>query len=147
MRAFSMPLLAALTLVAAAAPASAAPVAKRAPATAPAPAATGVTSDVRCLMTMIAFGQDKTRQQAALVGAYFFAGRLSARAPGLDIPTAVKAEEARMNPKDLPGEAQRCGPIVQAGMRALQVSFGPPPGAAPPAGTPAPAAPATPAPK
>jgi len=144
MRAFSTPLLAAL-LAAAAAPAMAAVVAK-APAS---PAAvTPVTSDVRCLLTMAALGQDKERQQAAVIGAYFFAGRLSVRAPGLDIPAAIKAQEAAMSPKDLPAEAQRCGPLVQGAMRALQQSFSAPAGAAAPAaGAPPAPKPATPAPK
>lgn len=147
MRAFSTPLLAALMLAAAVSPAAAAP-AHKAGAAAAAPG-DQVTSDVRCLLTMAALGQDKQRQQAALIGAYFFAGRLSARAPSLDVPAAIKAQEAVMNPQQLPAEAQRCGPMVQAAMRALQTSFAPPPGAQPaptPGAAPAPAAPA-PAPK
>jgi hypothetical protein len=141
MRAYSTPLLAALMLAAAVSPAAAAP-AHKAGAAAPGDL---VTSDVRCLLTMAALGQDKQRQQAALIGAYFFAGRLSARAPGLDVPAAIKAQEAVMNPQQLPAEAQRCGPMVQAAMRALQTSFAPPAGAQPaptPGATPAPAAPA-----
>ena len=142
MRAFSTPLLAALMLAAAVSPAAAAP-AHKAAAAAP---GDQVTSDVRCLLTMAALGQDKQRQQAALIGAYFFAGRLSARAPSLDVPAAIKAQEAVMSPQQLPAEAQRCGPMVQAAMRALQTSFAPPAGAQPaPAPTPAPA-PAAPAP-
>ena len=136
MRTHSLPLLAAL-LATIVSPAIAAPAPKAA-----APKGDAVTSDVRCLITMAALGQDKARQQAALIGVYFFAGRVSARAPGLDLPTAIKAQEATMNPKDLPAEAQRCGPMVQASMQSLQRSFGPPP-AAPSAAPPAsPAAPA-----
>lgn len=150
MRAFSTPLLAAL-LLAAVSPAAAAPA--HAHAAHASANAGGVTSDVRCLLTMAALGQDKQRQQAALIGAYFFAGRLSASAPGLDLPGAVKAEEAKMTPKDLPAEAQRCGPMVQGAMHSLQVSFGGPGGAQPaqapgpapaPAPAPAPIPPATP---
>lgn len=158
MRAFSTPLLAALLAAAAAAVAPAvgapAPV-KHAQAPAAAPSAAGpptspVDGDLRCLLTMAVLGQDKTKQQAAVIGAYFFMGRLSARAPGLDIPAAVKAMEAKLAPKDLPAEAQRCGPLVQGAMGSLQKSFSAP---APAAGAPAPAAPAsapapaTPAPK
>jgi len=153
MRAFSTPLLAALLVAAAVAPAAAAPAPKAKAAAAPpsAAAANPVTSDVRCLLTMAALGQDKERQQAAIIGAYFFAGRLSVRAPGLDIPGAVKAQEQAMTPKELPIEAQRCGPLVQAAVRSLQQTFAPPaaaqPGAQPgaqaaPKPAPAPAAPA-----
>jgi hypothetical protein len=146
MRAYSTPLLAALLAAAAASPAAAAATTARvAPKAGPAP--TAVESDVRCLLTMAVIGQDKTKQQAAQVGAYFFTGRISARAPGLDLPAAIKAEESKLSPKDLPAEAQRCGPMVQNAMKALQQSFAPPAGAAPPAaGAPAPAPPPGPAP-
>jgi hypothetical protein len=157
MRAFSTPLLAALLAAAAVAPAMAAPApVKHAAPAAAAPSATSapatpVEGDLRCLLTMAVLGQDKTKQQAAVIGAYFFMGRLSARAPGLDVAAAVKALEAKLAPKDLPAEAQRCGPLVQGAMGSLQKSFGPPPGAAAPAPAPAPApaapAPAAPAPK
>jgi len=145
MRIPSTPLLAALMLAAAVTPSAAAPAAKG--------SAQGdaVGADVRCLITMAALGQDKTRQQASVIGAYFFAGRLSARAPGLNLPAAIKAQEAQMNPQQLPAEAQRCGPMVQAAMQGLSAGFAPPAGAQPaPAPKPAtpPAAPApTPTPK
>ena len=147
MRAFSTPLLAALTLAAAVAPAAAAPAVKRAAA---APAADGVASDVRCLMTMIAFGQDKTRQQAGQIGVDFFSGRISARAPGLDLAAAMKAEAPKLGQAQLQAELQRCGPLVagastklQAALTALRPPGAPPAGAAP---APAPAGPVTPPP-
>ena len=144
MRAFPTPLLAAL-LAAAVSPAAAAPAPAKAPSAA-APAATGVTGDVRCLLTMYALGQDKQRQQAALIGAYFFIGRISARAPGLDVPAAVKAEEAKLSGQSLNEEAKRCGPLVEGGMRTLQMSFGGPRPAPGPGPAPGPtAAPAPPA--
>jgi hypothetical protein len=109
------------------------------------PAGSAVTQDVRCLVAMAVFGQDKQRQQAAQVAGVFFAGRVSAHAPGIDLPSAVHAQEAVMTPKDLPGEVARCGALVQSGLRALQTSFSAPAGAggAPPA-APAPAPPAAP---
>ncbi|MFI4965384.1 MAG: hypothetical protein ACHP9T_08470 [Caulobacterales bacterium] len=146
MRAFSTPLLAALLLAAAASSAAAAV----APKHAPAPTTGGVESDLRCLLTMAVIGQDKTKQPAAQMGAAFFTGRISARAPGIDLPSAVKAEEAKLAPKDLPAEAQRCGPMVQNAMRSLQASFSPPAGAQRPAGpaaAPAPGAAPVPPPK
>ncbi|MGZ3375296.1 MAG: hypothetical protein ACXU8S_01745 [Phenylobacterium sp.] len=117
--------------------------------TAPKPVLTGVSSDLRCLLTMYALGQDKQRQQAALLGIYFFAGRISARSPGINLPAAVKAEAAKMNGQSLSEEARRCGPMVENGMRALQASLSGlrpsgPAGAAPgPAPAPAAAPPPT----
>jgi hypothetical protein len=160
MRAFSTPLLAALTLAVVVSPAVAAPAAKHAAgAAAPSAAAPGgagaasVDSDLRCLLTMAVLGQDKTKQQIAQMGATFFVGRISVRAPNLDLASAVKAEEAKLSPKDLPAEAQRCGPLVQNALGSLQKSFSqsgggqPAPGTAPaPAPAPAPTAPAAPPP-
>jgi len=135
-----------ITLMLAALMAGALSPAMAAPAHKPAAGAQGdaTTSDVRCLLTMAAIGQDKNRQQAALIGVYFFAGRLSARAPGLDLQTAVKAQEAKMSPQELPAEAQRCGPMVQAYVLALQRSFAPPPSSAQPAQPSTPSAPSAP---
>ncbi|HLZ76601.1 hypothetical protein [Phenylobacterium sp.] len=102
-----------------------------------------MSGDVRCLLTMYALGRDKQRQQAALLGVYFFIGRISARSPGIDLPAAVKTEAAKLQGKPLNDEAKRCGAMVEGGMRALQASFGPPqaaPGASPNPGGPGPAA-------
>jgi hypothetical protein len=152
MRAFSTPLLAALLLAAAVSPAAAATAVKRAPSAAP--AGGGVEADVRCLMTMIAFGQDKTRQQAGQVGVYFFSGRISARAPGYDLASGMKAQAPTLGPAELQAELKRCGPMVAASSQSLQAALtslrpaGAPPPASPPAAAAAPPpAPATPAPK
>ena len=150
MRAFSMPLLAALMLAAAGSPAAAA-TGKPAPVAA---AGGGVASDVRCLMTMIAFGQDKTRQQAGQVGVYFFSGRISARAPGFDLASAMKTEAPKLGQAQLQAELKRCGPMVAASSQSLQAALASlrPPGAPPaspaaPVSPPTPALPAIPAPK
>jgi hypothetical protein len=135
MRAHSTPLLAALLLAATVAPAAAAPA--KAAAKAPAAAAGGVTADVRCLMTMIAFGQDKTRQQAGQIGVYFFAGRISSRAPGFDLASAMKAEAPKLGQAELQAELKRCGPMVATASQNLQGAIN---GLRPP-GAPAPAAP------
>jgi hypothetical protein len=144
MRAFSTPLLAAI-LAAAVSPALAAPT--PAPkAAAPAAAVTGPRTDLRCLMTMIALGQDKARAQAGQSGAYFFLGRLNARAPGFDLPAAMKAEAPMLGQAELQAELKRCGPMVAASSQSLQAAINGlrPPGA--PAPTPGAAAPAAPAP-
>ncbi len=133
MRALSLPLVAALTL-AAAAPAVAAP------APAAAPKATPTNEDVRCLMTMFALSQDKARPQAAQsgqIGIFFFAGRLSVHAPGVDLGPIMKAEAPSLTGPALQAELQRCAPMIQTAQTSLQAGLtalrppGPPPGAAP----------------
>lgn len=144
MQAFPAPLLLAVIL-GAGSPALAAAATVHPAAAHAAPASGGVSSDVRCLLTMALLSQDKQRQQPALIGSYFFAGRISARAPGIDLPAAVKAEEAKFAAKDLQPELQRCGAMVQGAASGLRASFsnpGAPPSAAPgPAAAPATAAP------
>jgi hypothetical protein len=143
--------LTAAALLAAASPAAAqrAP-AKPAAATAP---ITGVTGDVRCLLTMGALASNKANQQAATLGVYFFEGRISARSPGLDLTTALKTEAARMGPPELQAEAKRCAALVQQAAQALQsaqANFSGPvtaPGAAPAAAAASPAPAPTPTPK
>jgi hypothetical protein len=124
--------LAAVALLAAASPAAAQ---KPAAATAAAPT-TGVTGDVRCLLTMGALASNKANQQAATLGVYFFEGRITARSPGLDLTAALKTEAARMGPPELQSEAKRCAALVQQAAQALQAAqanFSGPvtPGAAP----------------
>jgi hypothetical protein len=111
---------------------------------------TGVTGDVRCLLTMGALASNKANQQAATLGVYFFEGRITARAPNLDLTTALKTEAARMTQADLQSEAKRCGSLIQQAMQSLQTAqanFQAPVSApgAPPAATAAPKA--APAPK
>lgn len=145
MRALSTPLLAALLAAAAAAAPTLAAPAHPAAAAAPRAAATGVTADLQCLMSMIAIGQDKTRAEAGRVGAYFFLGRINARAPGFDLAGAMKAEAPKMDGPAIQASLKRCGPMIAAGSQSLQAAVnglrppGQPPAAAP---TPAPAAPA-----
>jgi hypothetical protein len=121
----------------------------------PAPAAagsaaltTGVTGDVRCLLTMEAYASNKANAQAGAVGVIFFEGRLTARAPNLDLTAALKTEAARMTPTDFQSELRRCGALVQQAMQSLQTAQanlqGPAP--SPPAAAPA-APPVAPAPK
>ncbi len=99
-----------------------------------APPANAVESDARCLLSMALLSQDKTRQQAANIGVYYFTGRLQAR--GANVTDAVHAAEGKLAPAQIPAELQRCGPMVQGAMSALQATFSPPGGGAPPAGAP-----------
>jgi hypothetical protein len=137
MRAFSTPLLAALLLAAAVAPAAAAPAAKARPAVAPAVGAQNpVTSDVRCLLAMLAYANlSKENPQAAQFGVYFFVGRINARAPGLDLTSAVKAQAPTMGAEQLQAALKRCGPIVNTAGQGFQAAVNSlrPPGAPAPA--------------
>lgn len=115
----------------------------------PPAAAPALVADVRCLLTMAAFGGAKERQQAAQVGVYFFVGRISARAPGLDLGAALRAEAPKLGPQELQVELRRCGTIVESQSTALQTAMstlGGKRAAAPaaPATAPAPATPAAP---
>jgi hypothetical protein len=97
-------------------------------------------------MTMVALGQDKSRQQAAQLGVYFFAGRLSAHAAGLDLAAEMKAEAPTLGAAELQAESRRCGPMITNSVQGVQTALaslrppGPPPpapSAAPPAALPA----------
>ena len=83
-------------------------------------------------MTMFALSQDKARPQAAQsgqIGIFFFAGRISARAPGLDLASAMKAEAPTLGRSAaLQAEPQRCGPMMQAAQTgsSLQAGFASP---------------------
>jgi hypothetical protein len=143
MRAFSPPLLAALLLAASMAPAAAAPAPKARPAAAPGVVALNpVTSDVRCLLAMLAYANlSKENPQAAQFGVYFFVGRINARAPGLDLTAAVKAQAPTMGAPQLLAELQRCGPIVNTAGQGFQAAVNSlrPPGAPAASATPKPA--------
>ena len=134
----------AVALLALAAPA----VADAQPKAAAPAAASGVTGDVRCLLTMVALGQSKERQQAAQLGVYYFTGRISARAPGLDLKSAMHVEAGRLDGKALEAESRRCGPMitgsiqtVQAGLNSLRPAGPPPPAGPAPAPAPTPLGP------
>jgi len=147
MRCLSTILITATLAAAPAMAAAAAPPAARPPAGKSARPGSPGESDGRCLLSMAMLSQDKQRQQAANIGVYFFAGRLSAR--GVDVQAAVREAETKMVPQQIPAELQRCGPLVEASMRSLQQTFGQKPGAQAPAApgaaspvpAPAPAAP------
>ncbi|HEX3888504.1 MAG TPA: hypothetical protein VHW05_13485 [Phenylobacterium sp.] len=112
MRATSAILIAALALAVTSTGALAAKPAARAAAPVKAGSPT-VTDDVRCLLTMVAFSNiNKDHAQAAQAAVFFFAGRISARAPTLDLAAAVKAQAPTLGPQQLQGELQRCGPMV-----------------------------------
>jgi len=159
MRISLLPMIAAAALLPLAAQAQAAK--PKAPAAAAAKVGSAtVTDDVRCLLTMVAFSNlNKEHPQAGQIGVFFYAGRISARAPTLDLAAAVKAQAPTMGPQQLQAELQRCGPLVdgsskkvQAAITSLRPAGAPPPaGAAPAPAAPGPAAPpplvAAPAPK
>jgi hypothetical protein len=141
------------TLTLAAAIFAAAPAVAQSPARPRATAAAGASTsgDVRCLLTMLAIANQQRQQHAAQqpgqYGVYFYVGRLSARAPGLDLGQAMRAEVPHLDGKALDAEARRCGPIIgramqgaQAGLMSLRQGGQPaaPAGSAPPPAPPAP---------
>ena len=111
-------------------------------------ASAGVTSDVRCMLTMAAVANNKANQPQAGLGMFFFAGRIKAQNPAFNFATDLKPVATKMTPTDFEAELKRCGPMVVSvmqGLQAAQASFGPPPqaaGATAPPKAPAPQAPA-----
>ena len=111
-------------------------------------AASGVTADVRCMLTMAAVANNKANQPQAGLGMFFFAGRIKAQNPAFNFATDLKPVATKMTATDFEAEIKRCGPMVVSvmqGLQAAQASFGPPPqpatGATPPPKAPAPQTP------
>jgi hypothetical protein len=106
------------------------------------PPASALTGDVRCMLAMGAIATNPSSRQAATLGVYYFEGRISARAPGLDLPAAMKAEVVKLNQVEMQNEAKRCSALVNQAAQTLQTvqaAFSKP--------VTVPAAPATPPPK
>ena len=93
------------------------------------PAHNPVTEDVRCMLAMGAIASNPKARQAATLGVYYFEGRISARAPGINLPAAMKAEVAQINGKEMQNEARRCSALVNQAaqtMQAVQAAFSKP---------------------
>lgn len=98
-------------------------------AAAPAGAVSPTSSDIRCMLAMGAIASNANSRQAATLGAYYFQGRISARAPNLDLPAAMKAEVARLDPATMQNEAKRCVALVNQAsqtMQSVQAAFAKP---------------------
>jgi len=91
--------------------------AQRASAAAP---ASPTASDIRCMLAMGAIASNPNSRQAATLGAYYFQGRISARAPNLDLPVAMKAEVARLDAAAMQNEAKRCVALVNQASQQMQ---------------------------
>ena len=114
-------------------------------AQAQAQAQSGVTGDVRCMLTMAALSGNKANQPQAGLGLFYFAGRIKAQNPAFNFATDLKPTAVKMTQPDFEAELKRCGPMVVSvmqGLQAAQASFGPPPQPATGAPPPAKAAPA-----
>jgi hypothetical protein len=107
----------------------------------PAAAVTGPTSDVRCLLTMIALRSQKDQKIAGqgALGVFYFLGRVSTRGPSFDLAGTMKAQAATLAPQQLQAELQRCSLMIQGSQQGLQTSLNAlrPPGAPPPGSPPA----------
>jgi hypothetical protein len=77
-------------------------------------------ADVRCMLTMTLIMRDEAYKQSAAVGLYYFAGRVEARDPSLDMTQAMRREASRMQNSEWKGEIQRCGAEVQAKTKAFE---------------------------
>jgi|KBSSwiStaDraftv2_1062776.scaffolds.fasta_scaffold02358_12 hypothetical protein len=106
------------------------------PAVAAAPdgPSTATAADARCLLTMAALTntKDANTARSAQIGVVYFAGRLKARDPAFDFTSRLKTVAASLDPKGLPAEVQRCGPMVETAMKQLDAglnALAPPPAA------------------
>jgi len=108
------------------------------------PADSALSGDLRCMLAMGAIASNPESRQAATLGAFYFEGRINARAPNLDLPAAMKAEVAHLNQAAMQSEAKRCTALVNQAsqkMQSVQAAF------SKPVTVPAAPAPPTPAPK
>jgi hypothetical protein len=90
---------------------------------------TPTTSDIRCMLAMGAIASNPESRQAATLGAFYFEGRINARAPTLNLPVAMKAEVARLDQATMQNEAKRCTALVNQAsqtMQAVQAAFSKP---------------------
>jgi hypothetical protein len=72
----------------------------------PAPAA-----DVRCLAvaSFLAGNADPKVQNAGVLAALYYLGKLDGREPGMDLEARLKEVAMQLSPKDIQSEAVRCG--------------------------------------
>jgi len=77
-------------------------------------------ADVRCVLAMSIIMRDDAYRQSGAVGLYYFAGRIEARDPNVDLAAAMKREAARMQNSQYQGEIQRCGAAVQTKTKSLE---------------------------
>jgi hypothetical protein len=81
-----------------------------------------VTSDVRCMLTLSAVASDPNQRQAAVMGIYYFAGRIKAQNPGYNFGPGLKAEGERMTVADFQKELKPCGDQMKATAAALEAA-------------------------
>ncbi len=87
-----------------------------------APATDPVTRDARCLLVMGAMGTDANSKTAALLGVFYYAGRISARDPGFDFSTRLRAVAEQIGDADFEGEAKRCGAEMTQASKSLDAA-------------------------
>lgn len=76
--------------------------------------------DVRCLLAMAALASNEQARAAAMQGVYYFAARVTARNPGFNFGTDLRAEAEKVSRAQFQAEMTRCGAIVQSVARNLQ---------------------------
>lgn len=81
-----------------------------------------VTADARCMLTMSAVAGDQNQRQAALLGIYYFAGRIRVQSPNYDFGTGLKAQGEKMTVADFQKELKPCGDQIKATAQALEAA-------------------------
>ena len=77
-------------------------------------------ADVRCALAMTAIMRDEAYKQSATVGLYYFAGRIEARDPSVDLAQAMRREAGKMQNSEWAGEIQRCGAELQVKTKSFE---------------------------
>ena len=70
-------------------------------------AQSGVTGDVRCMLTMAALSGNKANQPQAGLGLFYFAGRIKAQNPAFNFATDLKPTAVKMTQPDFEAELKR----------------------------------------
>lgn len=78
--------------------------------------------DLKCLLTMGALGSSEKNRIPALMGVYYFAGRIHARSPDYPFGKSLQALATTMKPKDYQEAAKTCGDEVNRTTQALQAA-------------------------
>jgi hypothetical protein len=88
----------------------------------PAAAPVADQPDLKCLIIAMAAIESgrADAQQPGVLGAIYYLGRLDARTPGLDLRSAIAAEEATLKPETMGAEAARCAAELKSRSAAIR---------------------------
>ena len=86
------------------------------------PAVTAVEQDTRCLLAMGALANNPKNRTMALLGVYYFAGRITAAEPGFDFSAGLKKAAATTTAEQVNTAAHECAAEVGRRAQALNAA-------------------------